>query len=202
MFRLLLCLGYCTCCCEHWGACIFSDSVVFSGCLPRNVIAGSIVSFWGPFVLFSIVAALIYIPTNSVGGFPSLHTLSLYLLFKYFYISWWSAFAQAPCQASLPTFLELPEFPCEPGVFSRQEYGNGSPFPSPGDLPDPGIEPRAPVLQADSLRSEPPGKPVIRSLKAYFQPSCLSSACAEKFLSILDIASAPGLAFLISEIKV
>ena len=60
------------------------------------------------------MAALIYIPTNTVGGFPSLHALSLYLLLKYLYISWWSAFAQGPCQASLPTFLELPGFPCEP----------------------------------------------------------------------------------------
>ena len=34
--------------------------------------------------------------------------------------------------------------------FSRQEYCNGLPFPSPGDLPDPGIEPRSPALQADS----------------------------------------------------
>ena len=34
------------------------------------------------------------------------------------------------------------------------------PFPSPGDLPDPGIEPRSPTLQADTLTSEPPGKPV------------------------------------------
>ena len=38
--------------------------------------------------------------------------------------------------------------------FSRQEYWGGLPFPSPGDLPDPGIEPRSPTLQADS-RSEP-----------------------------------------------
>ena len=35
--------------------------------------------------------------------------------------------------------------------FSRQEYWSGLPFPSPGDLPDPGIEPRSPALQADSL---------------------------------------------------
>ena len=40
--------------------------------------------------------------------------------------------------------------------FSRQEYWSGKPFPSPGDLPDPGIEPRFPSLQADSLPSEPP----------------------------------------------
>ena len=38
--------------------------------------------------------------------------------------------------------------------FSRQEYWSGSPFPSPGDLPDPGIEPGSPALQADSLPTE------------------------------------------------
>ena len=42
--------------------------------------------------------------------------------------------------------------------FPRQEYCNGLPFQSPGDLPDPGIEPGSPALQADSLPSEPPGK--------------------------------------------
>ena len=41
--------------------------------------------------------------------------------------------------------------------FSRPEYWSG--FPSLGDLPSPGIEPRSPALQADSLSSEPPGKP-------------------------------------------
>ena len=43
--------------------------------------------------------------------------------------------------------------------FSRQEYQSGLPFPSPGDLPNPGIEPRSPALQADTLLSELPGKP-------------------------------------------
>ena len=41
--------------------------------------------------------------------------------------------------------------------FSRQEYWSGQPFPSPGDLPNPGIKPGSPALQADSLPSEPPG---------------------------------------------
>ena len=41
--------------------------------------------------------------------------------------------------------------------FSRHEYWSGLPFPSPGDLPDPGIEARSPALQADALPSEPPG---------------------------------------------
>ena len=43
--------------------------------------------------------------------------------------------------------------------FSRQECWSGLPFPSPGDLPDPGIKPGSPALQADALPSEPPGKP-------------------------------------------
>ena len=41
--------------------------------------------------------------------------------------------------------------------FSRQEYWSGLPFPSPEDLPNPGIKPRSPALQADTLTSEPPG---------------------------------------------
>ena len=45
--------------------------------------------------------------------------------------------------------------------FSRQEYWSGLPFPSPGDLPDPGIKPRSLALQADALSSEPPGKSPI-----------------------------------------
>ena len=58
---------------------------------------------------------------------------------------------------------------CNPGTvvhqtplfmaFSRQEYWSGLPFSSPGDLPNPGIKPRFPALQADSLPSERPGKP-------------------------------------------
>ena len=52
--------------------------------------------------------------------------------------------------------------------FSRQEYWNGLPFPSPGDLPDPGIEPWSPALHADALPSEPPGKPKYRKLHIYY----------------------------------
>ena len=46
--------------------------------------------------------------------------------------------------------------------FSRQEYWSGLPFPSPGDLPDTGIEPGFPTLQTDSLSSEPQGSPLIK----------------------------------------
>ena len=55
------------------------------------------------------------------------------------------------------------------GDSSKQEYWSGLPFPLPGDLPNPGIEPRSPASQADSLPSEPPGKPlnedIINGLK-------------------------------------
>ena len=52
--------------------------------------------------------------------------------------------------------------------FSRQEYWSGLPFPSPGDLPDPGILPESPALQVDSLPSEPPGKPSKGMVKRKF----------------------------------
>ena len=60
--------------------------------------------------------------------------------------------------------------------FSRQEYWSGLPSPSPGDLPDPGIEPRSPALQVDALTSEPPGK-----------PKTLYSYCLIKLRRILEI---------------
>ena len=56
---------------------------------------------------------------------------------------------ETPCQA--PLFMG----------FSRQEYWNGLSFPSPGDLPDLGIEPRSPALQVDSLPTELQGKPQV-----------------------------------------
>ena len=57
-----------------------------------------------------------------------------------------------------PHGLQPPQAPLSKG-FLRQEYWSGLPFSPPGDLPNPGIEPGSPILQADSLPSEPPGKP-------------------------------------------
>ena len=64
-----------------------------------------------------------------------------------------------PCTVArlAPQFME----------FSRQKYWSGWPFPSPGDLPDSGIEPGSLALQADSLLSEPPGKPLRRGIPAF-----------------------------------
>ena len=69
----------------------------------------------------------------------------------------------------LPNHVQLFETPwtiasqAPPSMeFSRQAYWSGLPFPSPGDLPDPGFKPRSPALQADALLSELPGNPWSR----------------------------------------
>ena len=54
--------------------------------------------------------------------------------------------------------------------FSRQEYWSGLPFPSPGDLPDPGIKPMAPALAGRFFNTEPPGKPIVSSEEIQFNP--------------------------------
>ena len=55
--------------------------------------------------------------------------------------------------------------------FSRQEYWSRLPCPPPEDLPNPGIKPRSPSLQEDSLPSEPPGKPRLKMLVAQTYPT-------------------------------
>ena len=71
---------------------------------------------------------------------------------------------------SLPTpWTVAYEVPPSMG-FSRQECWSGLPFPSPGDLPYPGIEPGSPTLQADALPSEPPGKPFGNSFNLSGKP--------------------------------
>ena len=52
-----------------------------------------------------------------------------------------------------------------PWEFSRPDYWSGWPFPSPGDLPNPGIEPRSHTLQADSLPVKPQGKPLWKCIR-------------------------------------
>ena len=87
-----------------------------------------------------------------------------------------------------------------PWGFSRPEYWSSLPCPSPGNLPDPGIEPRSPALQADSLPSGPAGKPFLRiafprvypyffflvynSLKVQ-NPGIPFSSCQDSVLSLL-----------------
>ena len=76
--------------------------------------------------------------------------------------------------------------------FSRQEYWSGLPFPSPGDLPDPGIEPGSPAFQADALTSEPPGSELVRlywikiTFKIDFCDSFLFSSISASFKVVLN----------------
>ena len=74
--------------------------------------------------------------------------------------------------------------------FSRQGYWNGLPFPSPGDLPDPGIEPRSPALEADALTSEPPRKPQHPSFLGEGQNLGLLMNCG--FPPWLGLLTGPG----------
>ena len=71
--------------------------------------------------------------------------------------------------------------------FSRQEYWSGLPFPSPEDIPDPGMEPASPTLQAESLPSELPGKPYAKAAPGFHfrfptssRSGCLAPLSCEK----------------------
>ena len=87
------------------------------------------------------------------------------------------ALTESECEVaqSCPTLCDpvafSPQAPLSMG-FSRQEYWSGLPFPSPGDFPDPGIEPRSPALQVDTLTSEPPnersGQETYKCLCSFF----------------------------------
>ena len=93
--------------------------------------------------------------------------------------------------------------------FSRQEYCSGLPFSSPGDLPDPGIQPLSPALQADSLLSEAPGKLIfyfskemlnaylIQIIDSYPNPSCHTWAGSEcRPIILLSLFVGGGKTFL------
>ena len=67
--------------------------------------------------------------------------------------------------------------------FSRQEYWSGLPFPSAGDLPHSGIKLRSPALQADSVPSEPPGKPCLTYLVAFIFQLDLDLFVLKTFIS-------------------
>ena len=73
--------------------------------------------------------------------------------------------------------------------FSRQAYWSGLPFPSPGNLPNQGIEPRSPALQTDALPSEPPGKPNSSSSDSHF----VTSKSLQPMDCSLSVSSVPGI---------
>ena len=97
---------------------------------------------------------------NSVSLFKNniIESLEKFLSASLYY---WRVHANFNCAQLVATlWIVAHQTPLSVG-FSRQEYWFGLPFASPGDLPDPGIEPCSTILQADSLPSEPPGKPIF-----------------------------------------
>ena len=89
-----------------------------------------------------------------------------------------------------PMDLQPARFLC-PWDFSRQEYWSGLPFPSLGDLPDPGINCRSPSLQVDSLLSKPPEKPKSPIKEHLFIVSNIMNVppCCEKKILYTDLSS-------------
>ena len=94
----------------------------------------------------------------------------------------WTAAHQAPVSMS----------------FSRQGYWSGLPFPSAGNLPNPGIEPRSPVLQEDSLLTELQGKPNVRQVPNFIfsipminNSSTLEGSSLSSLYMISDCVSVP-----------
>ena len=82
--------------------------------------------------------------------------------------------------------------------FPRQEYWSGLPFPSPGDLPDPRIEPGSPALQVVSLRTEPPGRSlvyhIIKNTSPFFSQDFPGGADGKaSTYNVGDPGSIPGL---------
>ena len=78
--------------------------------------------------------------------------------------------------------------------FSRQEDWSGLPLPSPGDLPDPGIEPGSPALQADALQSEPPGR--FQALGSDLNPNLYNNSALCTTVSLPKLSQAIGFIIL------
>ena len=74
---------------------------------------------------------------------------------------WFGGLVTKSCPTSATPWTVACQAPLSMG-FSRQEYWSGLPFPSPRDLPDPGVKPGSPALQADSLPTELQGKSINR----------------------------------------
>ena len=128
---------------------------------------------------FLLPPSLPFIPTPSVEGTSQEHCLSHFILAHIFAMKWFCCccccFLSSSASSLRAVWSDMKSLshvwlfatPCTvayqaPSMgFSRQEYWNGLPFPSPRDLLDPGIEPRSPALQVDALPSEPPGKPSL-----------------------------------------
>ena len=106
------------------------------------------------------------IKNNFTSSFPSFISLPWFIPLIYKHKVRVSEVTQSCPTLCDPMDSSLHQAPLSIG-FSQQEYWSGVPFPSPGNLPDPGIKPRSPALLTDTLPSEPPGKSIYKSIYIY-----------------------------------
>ena len=118
-------------------------------------------------------------------------SLNLYSHFNIWHKCVWTGWSEV--SQSCPTLCDPVDCSLPGSSISRQEYWSGLLFPCPGDLPNPGIEPRSPALEADALTSEPPGKPWLTLYKLifFFSPLSLTSWCRNYDLFICITLRAP-----------
>ena len=125
----------------------------------------------GPDAMILVFWMLNFKPAFSLSSFTSIKTLSSSLLspvrvVSSAYLGWKPGKVKVKLLSRVRLFSTpwtvAYQAPLSMG-FSRQECWNGLPFPSPGDLPDTGIEPGSPALQTDAFPSEPPGKPGVEA---------------------------------------
>ena len=97
-------------------------------------------------------------PRKQCNTFPVLHRYYTYIQISYIHIYYCHSVVKLCPILYDPKGLEPARFPCPWGFF-RQEYWSGLPFPSPGDFPRSGMEPKSPALAGASFTTEPPRKP-------------------------------------------
>ena len=110
-------------------------------------------------------------PWNSPGQNTGVGSLSLLQIFPK--VKWSELNSLSHVRLFTTPWTAASQAPPSMG-FSKQEYWSGVPFSSPGDLPDPGIEPRSPSLQVDTLPAKPPGKPWSSQTRDQTQVSCIA----------------------------
>ena len=153
---------------SRWCHLTISSSVVpFSSCLQSFPASGSFLRsqfFTSGGQNIGVSASVL--PMNIQDWFPLGWTGLISLQSKGFILKWkWKSLSHVQLFATPWTIQSM--------EFSRLEYWSAKAFPSPGDLPNPGIEPRSPALQMDSLPAEPQGKTLFWSKIALFRINTL-----------------------------
>ena len=101
-----------------------------------------------------------------------IHTHTYTPMYMYTHIYCCGCLVTKSCPTLVTPWFIAHQAPLPMG-FPREEYWSGLPFPSPGDLPSPGIEPASPELASGFFTTEPPGKPIYIHMYACASVNCL-----------------------------